>query len=120
MSTAPATLEIAADPVPLEKWDDGSIRVSGSRMHFNIVIGIYQEEGSVEGLRGALPDLALPVAHRLVAYYLAHQHEVDAWMQQLEREADEIWEQFENEHPTREWRERLKARWAEMRATPPD
>ena len=106
--------------MPLEKWDDGSIRVSGSRMHFNIMIRLYRQEGSVEGLREALPDLTLPVAHRLVAYYLAHREEVDVWIEQIDREADETWERFESEYPTKEWRERLKARWAEMHANRPD
>ena len=108
--------EIAADPVPLEKWDDGSVRVAGTRLHYNVVVRLYQAEGTVEGLLVALPDLEIGAAHRLVAYYLEHRDSVDAWIAQIDREADDIWEDLERIAPTAHLRRRLKALLEERRA----
>jgi uncharacterized protein (DUF433 family) len=116
MASSATMFASVADPVPLKKWDAGSVRVTGTRIHFNIVVGLYRRDGTVQDLLEALPDLSPATAHRLVAYYLEHQSEVDAWIEQIDREADEIWEKLEEIAPTKELRARLRAQLEERRA----
>ncbi len=109
--------EIAADPVPLEKWDDGSVRVSGTRLHYYLFLQFYKAGDGPDDLLEAFPFLSLGTIHVLIGYYLHHQHELDEWLAKVQQEIDEIRER----HPQdRALKERLLARMAERSAGAPD
>ena len=59
---------------------DGSIRVNGHRIGLQHVVYLYNEGYSPEMLREEFPTLALSVLHRVIAFYLEHQTEVDDWI----------------------------------------
>ena len=119
MASPGETLPLTAVPPPLVQWEDGSIRIAGTRMRFNIIITAYKLGKTPEQLTQSFPDLSLEKAYALIAYYLAHRPEVDAWLEQIDREAREAASRYEARWPNTEAKERIKARWAEMRASDP-
>ncbi len=108
--------QIAADPVPLEKWDDGSVRVAGTRIHYYVVLEGYLNGDTPEDLVEAFPDLSVGTVYTLIGYYHAHQKQISGWLEQIERETEQIWDRLEEASPSQESRRRLKARLDERRA----
>ena len=88
-------------------------------MRFNIIVTAYKQGKSPEDLARSFPDLSLPTAYSVIAYYLAHRQAVDAWLTQLDRETEELVRRTEERWPSDEAKARIKARWAEMRASDP-
>jgi uncharacterized protein (DUF433 family) len=113
VSTAPATLEISADPVPLEKWDDGSIRVSGTRLLYYVFLGVYKNEDRPENLVDAFPFLSLGTVYRLVGYYHEHRMEIDEWLDAVQAAGEETRKLLEKHWPSGPTREELRRRWSE-------
>src|SRR5947208_2589558 len=84
-------MEIHQDPVPLQKWDDGSIRIGGTRIHFYLVVGAYKLGAPPEKIANDMYlGLELADAYAVVAYYLRHKEEVDAYLKQIEEESQEL------------------------------
>ena len=50
------SLEFAPEPVPLKFDSDGNVRVSGTRVTLETLVGIYQDDGPK-----AVPELILAV-----------------------------------------------------------
>jgi uncharacterized protein (DUF433 family) len=120
MAKTAVTLELIADPPVLERWDDGSIRVAGSRTPFDRFVVAVRAGESMAELEETFPSLSASTLHRLMAYYLDHRAEVDAWYQKLAAQAEARRAEWEKSHPTDEWRRRLKAVRAETRAAGSD
>lgn len=118
--TAMATLELVADPPVLVKWEDGSIRVAGSRLPFDRFVEMAQAGRSLEEMQEMFPSQSLATLHRLTAYYLDHREEVDAWHAAVLARAQALRAEWEKTHPSTEWRKRLKAKLAEARGTGSD
>lgn len=112
-------MKLTADPLPLKRWADGSIRIVGTRMRLNVVITAYKQGRSPEQLTKSFPALSLPTAYAVIAYYLANREAVDGWLEQLDQETEEWVGQYEKRWPSDEARARIKARWADMRASDP-
>lgn len=119
MASAEPAFELTADPPPLTRWEGGSIRINGTRMRFNVIITAYKQGRSPEQLTHSFPALSLANAYAVVAYYLSHREAVDAWLTKLDAETEEMVRQAEETWPTDGTRERIKARWAEMRVSDP-
>lgn len=69
---------------------DGEIRLTGHRIGLYHVIGRYQEGYSPEMLHEEYPTLPLALIHKVIAFYLENQAEVDgyvsAYRAELERQ----------------------------------
>ncbi|MGH2609101.1 MAG: hypothetical protein ACRDHF_08425 [Tepidiformaceae bacterium] len=117
---ATATLQIAADPAPLEVRPDGRVVSSGSGVQFEYFITWYLRGDTPEQLMSALPTLSLGETHRLIAYYHQHKDEVDAWLAELDREEEEVIREWDARYPPDPGlRARLERRMAEIRAARP-
>jgi uncharacterized protein (DUF433 family) len=79
-----------AEAVPLRTDQDGAIRVGGTRVLLEVVIGAYERGDSPEGIVRAFPTLKLADVYAAIAYYLIHKDEVDAYIRQVERDGEEI------------------------------
>ena len=105
-------LTLDARPVPLQAWDDGSIRVGGTRVTLETVLGVFKAGASPEEIVRRFDALRLPDVYAVVAYYLDNQAEVDSYIDQRERLGDEARERSERRNPEqRALRERLVGRW---------
>jgi uncharacterized protein (DUF433 family) len=65
---------------------DGYIHVAGHRVGLQDVVYYYNEGHSAEGLAEMFPTLTLALVHKLIAFYLEHQVDVDAYLGRCEVE----------------------------------
>ncbi len=104
------TLVIETDQTPLSADADGVVRVNGTRVTLDTVVGAFEEGATAEEIALRYTTLRLADIYSVVGYYLRHQEEVRAYLEQRDAEAERI--QRENEA---RWnpvgiRERLLAR----------
>ncbi len=104
------TLPTVADPLPLRTDADGTVRVGGTRVTLDTVIGAFLDGESAEGIAEAYPTVPLAVIYTVIAFYLNHRAEVDAYLTQREAEAREIQKEIESRFPPDGFRARLLAR----------
>ena len=67
-------------PAFLASDDGGFIHLAGHRIGLNHVLRHYNEGYSPEMLACQFPSLRLALVHRIIAFYLENQAEVDAYM----------------------------------------
>ena len=65
-----------------------SIHVTGHRIGLQDVVFYYNEGSSPEALQEAFPTLTLALIHKLIAFYLEHPVDVDAYISTCEREVE--------------------------------
>ena len=72
--------------------EEGVYRVAGSRVSLDSVVECFREGLSPESIADCLPSLTLEQVFGAIAYYSAHQAEVDAYLRagyaQAERERE--------------------------------
>ncbi|MCC7209550.1 MAG: DUF433 domain-containing protein [Anaerolineae bacterium] len=86
--------------LPLRMDDHGAIRVSGTRVTLDTLVGYYHQGETPEDLHEGFPTVPLADIYAVIAYYLAHQPEVDAYMAQRAKEGERIRLEWESQHPT--------------------
>src|SRR5687768_12384120 len=75
-------------PEFLTAGDGGFIHASGHRIGLNHVVRLYNEGYSPEMLAGHFPTLTLALVHKIIAFYLENQPDVDAYLVAHDREIE--------------------------------
>ncbi|MDX1523237.1 MAG: DUF433 domain-containing protein [Anaerolineae bacterium] len=104
------TLSMEARPIPLVEDEDGTIRVSGTRIPLDTVIYTYLNGGSAEEIVESFDTLNLSDVYAIISYYLDHRNDVDAYLKARQAEAAVLREKIEAQFPSQNIRERLLAR----------
>jgi uncharacterized protein (DUF433 family) len=108
-------IEIHQDPVPLKVWEDGSIRIHGSRMQLYLVIEAWQSGASPEYISNQMyPSLSLADTHAVIAYYLRHKEELAEYFRKQDEEAEKVMQAYKNSPAYQAQRRKLlefKAEW---------
>jgi uncharacterized protein (DUF433 family) len=116
MSSSP-TLE--ARPVPLDRLPNGVLRVAGTRIGLDLVIGAYKAGQTPEQIVEAYDSLRLADVYALIAYYLDHTEQVEEHLREEDKLAEELRRKIEASQPprtvTREVLLERKARMEESR-----
>ncbi len=81
--------------LPLKLDEHGTIRVSGTRVTFDTVIACYQQGDSPEAIHEGFDVLPLNAIYAVIAYYLAHRDELDAYLQRGREEAERLRQAWE-------------------------
>lgn len=68
---------------------DGDIRLSGHRIGLYHVVCAYNDGESAEMIACRYPTLPLSLVHKVIAFYLENQTEVDAYVSACAAELDE-------------------------------
>ena len=103
--------------VPLRIEPNGAVRVSGpqTRVNFEFVVWSHKAGETPEQIQEALPTLELADIYAVIAYYLHHTEEVEAYMREVERAEEEAIADIDARYPDRhEHMERIRARYAAM------
>jgi uncharacterized protein (DUF433 family) len=86
---------IHADAVPLRVDDTGTVRVGKTRVILELVVHAFRDGATPEQLVQDYDTLDLADVYAVIAYYLRHRDEVDAYLAERERQADELRKKIE-------------------------
>jgi uncharacterized protein (DUF433 family) len=106
------SLDIKDRTVPLRVEDSGQVRVGGTRVTLDVVVGQFKRGRSPKQIQRSFDTLKLADIYATVAYYLYNQGAVEAYLRERERIGEEIRRQTEARYPRAGLRERLLARRA--------
>lgn len=102
--------QLTPRPAPLRMDEGGVIRVGGTRVRVDTVIGAHKRGCSPEEILRKYPSLTLPDIYAALTYYLWHQPEMELYLAEQERLEEEARRENERRFPSAGLRERLLAR----------
>ena len=112
------TLE-TTQTVPLTLIEDGTIRITGSRVSLDSIVHHFKLGATPEQIAHKFPSLQLAYIYAAITYYLNHREAVEEYLRQQEAEGDAIQQRLEADPQYQtamaELRERLLARWSARR-----
>jgi uncharacterized protein (DUF433 family) len=98
--------------VPLLTDKDGVIRVSSTRVTLDVVIARFQDGATPESIHDSFDVLPINDIYAVIAYYLAHRDELDAYIQRREEEGERLRQEWEAKYPPKVTRAELERRLA--------
>jgi len=102
---------VQAETPPLREDASGALRVGDSRVLLELVIRAFQNGAPPETIVQRYSTLALPDVYAVVAYYLRHPGEIEEYLAQREKMADDVRQRIESQQgDLSEIRARLLAR----------
>jgi uncharacterized protein (DUF433 family) len=101
---------MGAEPPPLQLDAEGVVRVGGTRVTLDTVIGAFEDGASAEEIVLQYSSLSLADVYTVIGYYLRHRGEVEEYLREQRRQAEEVRRQNEARFPQAGIRERLLAR----------
>lgn len=104
------TLMVTPEPIPLLADQDGVVRVGDTRVTLDAVVAAFREGATAEEIAQQYPSLRLADVYAVIGYYLRHQTEVEAYLQQQQRRAADARQTNETRFDPAGVRERLLAR----------
>src|SRR5438067_2162695 len=99
---------------PLSHQRDGTIRLTGSRITLDTIVGMFQKGGTAEQIQDSFPSLSLRQIYGVIAYYLEHQDEVEAYLKSRKQGALKLRHEIESQQDTTGFRERIRVRRAKV------
>jgi len=78
---------------------EGAYRISGTRVSLDSVVYAFLRGASPESIAQSFPALTLEEVYGAIAFYLAHQREIDAYLQEGEREFEALRQQARQSNP---------------------
>lgn len=101
---------ISTNPVPLQTGDDGVIRVLGTRVTLDTVVGAFHRGESAETIVDQYPTLQIADAYAVIAWYLRNQTEVEDYLGSRRESAEAVRRENEIRCPPESIRARLLER----------
>jgi uncharacterized protein (DUF433 family) len=95
---------------PLSQSFDGVVRIAGTRVTLDSIVGAFDRASTPEEIVRAYPTVDPAAVYGALAYVLHHRAAVDAYLAGRARELDRAREQHEEAMPPRGIRARLLAR----------
>jgi uncharacterized protein (DUF433 family) len=112
MISTPAVVD-----VPLRTDEDGVIRVGKTRVTLMTIVQRYRAGDTPELIHEGFPSVPLVDIYSVIAYYLAHSEEIDAYIKQIIAEAQQMRHDHEANNPkVAESNARLRALLREKRS----
>jgi uncharacterized protein (DUF433 family) len=85
--------------VPLRLDEGGAVRIGRSRVTLDVLVEQYENGMSAEDLCRVYDSLELADVHAVIAYYLRHQEDVQAYLKRRKDEAESLRSQVEAGRP---------------------
>lgn len=86
---------IQIEAPPLRADGSGAIRVGNSRVLLELVVRAFQDGATPEAIAQRYPFAGLADVYAAVAYYLRHRGEVDRYLAERERLAQDVRQRIE-------------------------
>jgi len=100
----------ATETIPLETDAHGVIRVSKTRVTLDTIVIAFKDGATAEEIAQQYPTVPLADVYYVIGYYLHKRDEVESYLKERKREADELQGQMEARFNPVGIRERLLAR----------
>ena len=105
------SMVFAAEAPPFNEDKKGGLRVGKSRVLVELVIRAFKDGATPEAIAQRYLTATLTDIYGVLAYYLRHRPEMEAYLKTRERQAKALREQIEaHQSDTTELRNRLRAR----------
>ena len=72
---------------------EGAYRIAGTRVSLDSIVYAFLRGASPESIAQSFPVLTLEEVYGAITFYLGHQAEIDAYLQQGDREFEELRQQ---------------------------
>ena len=99
--------------VPLTELDDGTIVITGTPIALEIVVARHNAGDTPGEIKRGVPSLDLADIYFVIAYYLSHRDEVDAYVQRQQERSQRVRQWLESDESYRaqmaDLRERMNA-----------
>lgn len=109
-------LAIVAEPAPLETNADGVVRVGKTRVTLDTVVAVFKQGSTAEEIVYRYPSLKFADVYATIAFYLNHQQEVEAYLQQRQQQSQEVRRMNQARFDPQGLRDKLLARKTEEEA----
>jgi uncharacterized protein (DUF433 family) len=86
-----------AEAPPIREDADGALRVGSSRVLLEFVIHAFQDGATPEAIVQRYSTLALPDVYAVIAYFLRHRSEIEAYLAEREQKAEEVRQKWEKQ-----------------------
>ena len=86
---------IQPEAPPLREDASGALRVGASRVLVELVIRAFQDGATPEAIAQRYPTATLADIYAVIAYYLRHRQELEAYLAERERRAQEVRQRIE-------------------------
>jgi len=96
--------------VPIHTDADGVVRVAGTRVTLDTIVGAFDAGATAEEIAQQYPSVPLADVYSVITYYLRHRAEVCTYLKRREEQADRVRDEVERRFPSSGLRERLLAR----------
>jgi uncharacterized protein (DUF433 family) len=78
---------------------EGAYRISGTRVSLDSVVYAFLRGASAESIAQSFPSLTLEEVYGAIAFYLGHQSEVEAYLEEGDREFEALRQQARQSNP---------------------
>ncbi|HJS24189.1 MAG TPA: DUF433 domain-containing protein [Pyrinomonadaceae bacterium] len=108
---------IFPEGVPLNQWQNGTIRVIGSRVTLDTIIVRMQVGDTPEEIHEGFPTVTLEQINTIIDWYFKNQVEADEYLMEQEAEGERIRQEIESQPEYKARREELRRRIAQLTKT---
>lgn len=102
-------LTITIEPTPLVVSADDVVLVRGTRVPLDTIVLEFKQGATAEEIAEQYSSLDLADVYAVISYYLRHQSDVEIYLQQRQKLAQEVRTENERRFPSKELRDRLLA-----------
>jgi len=95
--------------LPLTEWEDGSIRVAGSRVPLDAIVYEFKLGATAEQILHSFPSLMLRDVYGSIFYYLSNTEQVEEYLRGREKRADDVRRLIDSRADTKSLRQRILA-----------
>jgi uncharacterized protein (DUF433 family) len=96
---------------PLRQDASGALRIGRSRVLLELVVRAFQDGATPEAIAQRYPAATLADIYAVIAYYLRHRQEIEAYLTEREQRAQEVRQRIEDHQGNlADLRDRLLAR----------
>jgi uncharacterized protein (DUF433 family) len=96
--------------VPLATDDHGVVRVGGTRVTLQTIVGAFHSGSTPEEIAQQYPVVALCDVYSVISYYLQNRAEVEQYIAERNEAADEVRKLWESQGDLSDIRKRLASR----------
>lgn len=105
------SITLQPEAPPLHRDASGVLRVGQSRVLVDLVIRAFQDGATPEAIAQRYPTTTLADIYAVIAYYLRHREDIDAYLSEREQQAQQVRQRIESHQgDLADLRDRLLAR----------